>query len=106
MSRTGGGFGGQASGKTPRRPAAPLLIPVVMPPAQPRIITGGGFGGSYLEEHLVKTRRSKVGNMSNYLDDAHYQRVQGSYRKRCRRARELGLRPLPPPAIPRVWERG
>lgn len=68
--------------------------------------TGGGFGGSYLAEHLLRTRRPRPGGLANYWDEAHYRRVQASDRKRSKRAAQLGLKPpMPLEEIPRRWER-
>lgn len=66
--------------------------------------TGGGFGGSYLEEHLLKCRKPKIGELANYLHWAHYERVMSSHKKRCRRAMLSGQRPPQPPSPPREWE--
>ena len=68
--------------------------------------TGGGFGGSYLAEHLLRFRRPRPGDMRDYLDQAHYDRVCASDRKRARRTAKLGLKPPQPQAgIPLVWGR-
>lgn len=69
--------------------------------------TGGGFGGSYLAEHLLRTRRPRTGDLVDYLDWAHYERVCGSDRKRSKRARQLGVKP-PQPQVgpPRALRRG
>ena len=74
------------------------------------IRTGGGFGGSFLVDHLLKARNRKPrhGVLANYWDDAHYQRVCAAVDRKNARDRAAGTmrgpQGDPPPPPPMVWD--
>lgn len=72
--------------------------------------TGGGFGGSFLVDHLLKerNRKPKYGVMSNYWDMDHYHRVCAARDRKNARDKANGTmrgpRGDPPPPPPTSWD--
>lgn len=67
--------------------------------------TGGAFGGSFLPDHLLRVRRPRAGDLANYLDMAHYHRVEAAYKRQQAKAWAQGKPGQPPPCPPMRWER-